>query len=381
MTKTIEKALKHFPVVLLTGPRQCGKTELLRQHFPSYIYHSLDALDTRRLASEDPRSFLSTEGPCIIDEIQEAPELLNYVKEHVDRNSKKGQVILTGSHQFHLMKGVTESLAGRVAVLELLPFSYSEITSHFQSTLAELIWRGFFPQLQVEKDLDPELWFSSYINTYLERDLRSQIAVKDLRAFEMLLQLLAARLTQELNINKLASEIGVHAATIKAWISALEAAYVIYLLPPYFENFGKRIVKSPKLYLMDTGLVCHLTQLKSADRVLTGPLAGPLFENFVVSEYLKNFYFKGKKPAIYFWRSHDGLEVDLIVDHGLYLQPIEVKLSQTITSRHGKNLQQFQTISQKSLQDPTIVSPSTAPALPKPMVHCHWTEIASHLSV
>src|SRR3989338_10580148 len=264
LQNTLVQALQHFPVLLLTGPRQTGKTELIKHLLTDYTYFSLDALDVRQKAISDPRSFfLSSPKGIVIDEIQEVPELLSYVKEEVDQSKTPGQVVLTGSHQFSLMKGVTESLAGRVAILELLPFSYDEIKDTVSSQLERLILKVMYPQVQTTPDLNLDLWFSSYINTYLERDLRSQIAVRDLRAFEAFLQLLAARVGQELNKHALGKEVGVKSQTIDAWLSALEAAYIIYLLPPYFQNFGKRVIKSPKIYFVDTGLGCYLVKLKA----------------------------------------------------------------------------------------------------------------------
>lgn len=376
----LEQALKSFPVVLLTGPRQTGKTELLKHSFP-YSYFTLDALDVRAQAVRDPRSFfVSEEKKLIIDEIQEAPELLSYVKEFVDAH-REARVILTGSHQFHLMKGVSESLAGRVAIFNLLPFSWKEIqASPFidatsPTLLGELLLKGLYPAVQTTPDLNLDLWFSSYVNTYIERDLRQQVAIRDLRSFEHLLQLLASRIGQELNVHSLGKELGLTDVTLKTWISALEAAFIIHLLPPYYQNFGKRVVKTPKLYFYDTGLVCYLTRIKTGEQALAGPLAGPLFENFVINEKIKERVFAGQKPSLYFWRSHDGLEVDLIEEEGLSLSAYEIKLSHTITESHGSNLKRFAHYAKKPVERMTLISQSLKPALPPPLLHEHWQEV------
>lgn len=377
ITQTLGGALRQFPVVLLTGPRQCGKTELLKHELRDYRYFSLDALDTRQLAATDPRSFFVDDNPkIIIDEIQEAPELLTYIKETVDRHREPGTVILTGSSQFQLMKGVTESLAGRVAILELLPFSWPEVSPHGETKLENLVHRGMYPQLRTTVDLNFDLWFSSYINTYVQRDVRSQLAIRDLSAFETLLRLLAARVGQELNMDALSSEVGVSSVTIKAWLSVLEASYVVYLLRPYFNNFGKRLVKSPKLYFVDTGLVSYLTRTTTEDSVLSGPLAGALFENFVILELLKSYHFHGKQAPLYYWRSQDGTEIDVLIDQGSAITACEIKLTHTLTNAHLANLTKFKRLSKIPKTELVAISQSTSPAVSADIKALHWKNIS-----
>lgn len=372
----IDAALKHFPVVLITGPRQSGKTELLKNSYSGYKYFSIDALDVKERAIQDPRSFLLNEDENIIfDEIQEVPELLNYIKEAVDKNRQPGRFILTGSQQFSLMKGVSESLAGRIAIFNLLPFSYSEIQKKEDVQLEDLLIQGFYPQIRIQENLNHELWFSSYIKTYLERDLRQQVQIKDMRNFEQFLRLLASRASQELNLNRIASEIGVHSQTLKSWLSALEAAFIIFLLPAYFENFGKRIIKSPKVYFTDVGLLSYLIKEKDPEKLLTSPMAGPLFENFVVSEFVKLYAHQGQQSPIYYWRSHGGIEVDLLIDKGHTIQPIEIKLTSTLRNQHVKNLEKFAKISKKELVNPCIVSRNEQIESINDVTAVHWREI------
>lgn len=378
LTPQLELALRHFPAVLLTGPRQTGKTELLKHAFPTAMYHSFDTLETRRLAATDPRSLLMPDAERIIfDEIQAAPEILHHVKEAIDQDRRPGRFILTGSQQFALMKGVSESLAGRVAIFQLLPFAYGEISPFVSPSLGQLILAGMYPQVQLTADLNRDLWFASYISTYLERDLNRQIAIRDLRAFEAFLQLLASRVGQELNLHKIAAGCGINQITAKAWLSALEAAYIVYLLPPYFRNYGKRVIKSPKLYFLDTGLVCHLVKLRDPEHALTGPMSGALFENFVVVEYLKKFLFAGEKPPLYYWRSHGGIECDLLIDHGAQFQPIQIKLSHTIGPGHAVALRKFLEITGAHAVTPLIISQATHTALPQPIAHQHWSRITT----
>lgn len=343
--RSIEPVLKemarHFPAVAVTGPRQSGKSTLLQQVFPNYAYLTLDDPLLLQQALDDPELLLESAGPrVVIDEIQYAPSLLPRLKLRVDRHrSQPGQFILTGSQQFVLMKGLGETLAGRIGLLELLPFGLEEKTrcpgkEHLagepRAAFVEACLRGSYPETVLQPRFDATRWYGAYVRTYLERDIRSLYDIGSLREFERFLQLLAARCAQMLNMSTLATEAGVAVNTIKRWISILEACRIIYLLPPYYNNLGKRITKAPKVYFLDIGLVCYLTGVRDQAHLLQGPLAGPLFENFCIQETLKAFAARGESPRLFFLRTKAGLEVDLLVEGpGPRVYPFEFKLSAT----------------------------------------------------
>ncbi|MFL6192774.1 MAG: ATP-binding protein, partial [Thermoanaerobaculia bacterium] len=316
LAPTLAGALSRFPSVLVTGPRQSGKTTFLLQEFGKGArYLTLDDPLERGFASSDPNGFLDRfpEERIILDEIQYAPELLQYLKIRIDRDRQRnGRWLLTGSQQFHLMANVGESLAGRIALLELLPFSLLETGGVRGPELPSILWDGSYP----DPALNPEkrdLWITSYLQTYVERDVRQLLRVQDLRTFETVVALCAARHGQELHVADLARTAGISQPTVKAWINLLEAAYIVRLLPPYFENFGKRVIKSPKLYFLDSALVCSLTRQPGAEAALAGAMGGHLFEGLIVSEAYKVYALLGKRPDLYFWRSQDGLEIDLVL--------------------------------------------------------------------
>jgi len=341
LAATLKKALDLFPSVLVTGPRQSGKTTFLLHEFGQRCdYVNFDDPMERNFALSDPNGFLDrfTKKPVILDEIQYAPELLPYIKMRIDHErDRAGRWLMTGSQQFALMRNVSESLAGRVAVLELLPFSLLE---HKNDSLGSLFWTGRYP----EPALTPEkrdLWLKSYIQTYLERDVRQVQNIRDLRMFETFLGLCAARHGQVCNMAGLSRDAGVSLPTAKAWIGVLEASYVLCLVPPYFKNYGKRLVKSPKMYFPDPALACALTRQPSPDAALAGALAGPLFEGLVISEAVKVFTLGGRKPDIFYWRSHGGLEVDLLLQIHGKLHPVEIKLTATPGPGHIKPLGAF----------------------------------------
>lgn len=354
-------AAREFPVIFLTGPRQSGKTTLLKELFgKKYAYVSVEPPDIRASAVQDPRSFLKHYAPPVIfDEIQYAPELLPYIKEEVDSNrNAKGRYILTGSQNILLFEKITESLAGRAAVLRLLPMSNREIIGDLKAGLPweaaanrrrrsinggvwKRILRGGYPELVADPARDASTWFSSYLQTYIERDVRLLRQIGDLVQFQNFIGLLVARNSQLLNLTDMSKELGIAVNTIKGWLSVLEATYQVIILRPYFANIGKRLVKTPKVYLSDTGLLCHLAGLETAEHAMKGPMGGSIFETAVLLEVTKTLTHRGVAPHLYFWRTSDGHEVDLVVDLGAKLIPIEIKLTSTPSIQMAHGIKKF----------------------------------------
>jgi hypothetical protein len=343
--RIIEDVLKNlanqYPVVTITGPRQSGKTTLIRNVFANKQYVNLESPDIRQFAVNDPKGFLAQYNNAILDEIRRAPELLSYIQPIVDENKEQGQFIITGSQQFEVLNNISQSLAGRTALLKLLPFSISEIKNIVDVSLTnKLIYTGFYPRIY-DMNLDPHQAIGDYIVTYVERDIRQLISIKDLNLFEKFLKLCAGRIGQLLNFQGLANDVGVSHTTVKSWISILEASYIIFLLPPWYNNFSKRLVKSPKLYFYDVGLASYLLGIENEKQVFRDPLRGNLFENLVVAEVLKYRFNKGKKSNLYFYRDSTGLEIDLIYETGRNIYPIEIKSGATISEDFFKNLKKF----------------------------------------
>ena len=334
---------RQYPIVTITGPRQSGKTTLAQALFPSHHYISLEELDNRRFAVEDPRGFLQDfKQGAVIDEIQNAPDLLSYLQGEVDRDDRAGRFILTGSRQFEMMERVSQSLAGRTAIARLLPLSFAETPElDGDASPDPFIFKGFYPRIY-DRGLDPPEAQAFYVATYLERDVRQMIQVADLSAFSHFLQLCAGRCGQLLNLSALSNELGMTHPTVRRWISILEASHVVKLLRPWHANIGKRLVKTPKLYFIDTGLACHLLGIMRVEQIKTHPLRGALFENMVVAEALKQRFNKGRPDNLYFYRDHKGNEVDLMLEYAEGFDCFEVKSSRTIQSHFFSGLNTFE---------------------------------------
>jgi len=339
-----------YPVVTIIGPRQSGKTTLAQMQFPDYRYANLEVPEIRQLATSDPQGFFAQyPAPVIIDEIQRVPELLSYIQALSDKSKKRGQYILTGSHQVRLHEAVSQSLAGRTALLRLLPLSIEELKANNAAApdRDELIYRGFMPRIYQE-NIDPTRLYRNYFQTYVERDVRQMINVKSLIAFENFMRLLAGRIGQIVNLNSLAGDVGVSGTTLKEWLSVLEASFIVFRLPPYFENLGKRIVKSPKIYFTEVGLAAYLLGIEKKEQVTRDPLRGNLFENMVVLEALKARLNAGGDPNLFFFRDDQGHEVDLIFKHGRRLVPVEIKSAMTFNQDFVKSIEYFKKIAPES---------------------------------
>ncbi|MBM3610239.1 MAG: ATP-binding protein [Alphaproteobacteria bacterium] len=350
--RTIESLVKRylelFPALIVTGPRQCGKSTLLRQLLPQYQHVTFDDPVVLGMLQEDPISFLDRyKNPTVFDEAQKAPEIFSLLKLAIDsKRFEKGRYVLTGSSQFQLMKGVKESLAGRAGILTLYPFHKKEVP---QVKRAEMEWKGSYPEVVVNEYQGWQEWYRSYINTFVEKDIRDMSDIGDLRDFRRFVRLLASRVGQVLNMSDLSRDMGLSVPTIKRWLSFLEAAYIIFLLPPYYKNFGKRLIKAPKLYFWDVGIVSSLVGIQTQDHYENGPMAGFLFENYVISELMKDRAFKGIASEFFYFRTHHGVEIDLVEEQGNHTVAYEIKFSKTYTSRMTQNLSQLEGMDQKYL--------------------------------
>ncbi len=353
----LSELIKKYPVVTLTGPRQSGKSTLLRYSFPEYNYVSLEDPDMRLFASSDPRGFIATYADkTIIDEAQRVPSLFSYLQTHTDREGREGMYLLAGSHNFLLMESIGQSLAGRTAVLKLLPFSHSEMRAGdiLPQSVDMEIFKGAYPRVY-DKNIFPTDFYPFYVQTYVERDLRLIKNIGDLNKFMLFIRLCAGRIGQLLNISSLANECGVAVSTISVWMSILEASYICYLLKPDYNNYSKRLVKTPKLYFYDTGLACSLLGITTPEQVSTHFLRGGLFENLVINEFIKKAYNNGKEPEIYFWRDSIGNEVDLIEysDGGKYAY--EIKSGATFLPDYFNGLGRFSKLSGLSAENCSVI--------------------------
>lgn len=347
--KAIREYQSKYPILALTGPRQSGKTTLLKKLFPDYRYVSLENPDQRDFALNDPNGFLTEYGEQVIfDEIQQAPAIFSYLQTIVDSHpDRMGSFILSGSQNFHLMERITQSLAGRVAIFKLLPLDFTELKDAklLASDPFDQLIHGFYPAIY-DRKISPSAFYSNYIQTYVNRDVTELLSVRDTRQFQNFLGLCAARAGQLLNLSALANEAGISQPTAKTWLSALESSYITFQLYPFYKNFSKRIVKTPKLYFYDPGLLCHLLKITKKETLLTHPIKGALFENMIVSEFHKQMHHGYHVESPWFWRDSNGNEVDLLLDKGLSLEIFEIKAGETILTKHFEGLTKFEGISE-----------------------------------
>ncbi len=337
---TLASLSSGFPVVAVTGPRQSGKSTLVRHVFPDKPYITLEDLDTRSFAQEDPRGFLSSyPDGAILDEVQRVPHLFSYLQSIVDHDTRMGLFVLTGSQQFGLVSEIAQSLAGRVAFVRLLPFSISELASAHQlpERYEDVLYQGFYPPIY-DRAVSPTVWLENYVRTYVERDVRQLIQVRDLSAFQTFVRLCAAHTGQLLNLSSLANDCGVTHNTAKAWISILEASFILTLLPPHHETFNKRLIKTPKLYFYDPGLAAYLLGIQQPDHMAHHPQRGALFESLVVTDVMKTAWNRAREAPLSFWRDRTGNELDLVIESRGRLSPVEIKSSRTINSGYFRFL-------------------------------------------
>lgn len=344
---------QQFPAVAVMGPRQSGKTTLVKETFPDYEYITLEDLDQRMAAKEDPRDFLARyahKKGVIFDEIQEVPELLSYMQGIIDAKYRPGFFILTGSQHFLMYEKITQTLAGRIALLTLLPLSVTELNdAHLlPNSSEEAIVKGFYPRLY-SQNIDIRQWSINYIGTYVEKDVRQVLGISDVLTFQRFLKLCAARVGNLINYSDLARDCDISPNTAKAWLSVLETSFIIKMLPPYYSNFNKRVIKSPKLYFYDSALVCSLLDIKTADELSIHPIRGALFESFAISEIFKYYFNRSEQPPIYFWRDSQGHEIDVIIEKifGTTI-PIEIKARKTVTDEFFKGLSDWSEITQQA---------------------------------
>jgi predicted AAA+ superfamily ATPase len=356
LSEKLAEAAKKYPVLTITGPRQSGKTTLARYVFKDYQYVSLEEPDNTKMAKEDPRGFLEQyAGNLIIDEAQKVPTLFSYIQTIVDTEDRPGRFILTGSHNFLLMENITQSLAGRCAIFHLLPFSKAELKDskpvdidHMDDLKApprkqkagdlyEMLFTGFYPRIH-DRHLEPQEWLQDYLLSYIERDVRLISNIGDVEAFQRFMRLCAGRSGQILNITSLASDCGITSVTARKWLSILECSFIIKLLRPHYKNFNKRLIKSPKIYFTDTGLMCHLLKIRSTDELRISDMRGAVFETWVIGEFIKNYYNRRREPDIFFWRDAGANEIDLIISKGNELLPVGIKSSRTFNDKLIKEL-------------------------------------------
>lgn len=358
ISKDILKAAKHFSALAVLGPRQSGKTTLVRNVFANHAYVNLEHPKTRDFAFADPEGFFQqyqNEYGLIIDEFQHVPELLSYIQIFIDEKKRPGYFVLTGSQNFLMNEKISQTLAGRISIHTLLPLSIDELkhASLLPQLPEDLIWKGCYPSIYIDKELLPDRWYQNYIQTYLERDVRQLKQVEDLQLFRTFVQLCAGRVGQLLNLASLGNDCGVSDTTARRWIALLEASYIIFLLQPYHKNFNKRITKSPKLYFVDTGLACSLLNIQE-NSINDHYLRGGLFENMIIVDFYKRFYNEGAVPHLYFWRDQTH-EIDLLIDRGISICPIEIKSSRTISQSFFGNVHYLSQLAALNPKDNVII--------------------------
>ena len=361
---TLQGLARGFPIVALTGPRQSGKTTLARHAFAELPYVNLEDLDTRELAQSDPRRFLARHAQgAIFDEVQRAPVLMSHLLGVADAQTRMGRFVLTSSQQFGLMDGITQSLAGRVGMLTLLPLGNAELAKAEASgevrrvSLEHRLWRGGFPALYAahRQDIQPTQWFAAYVATYIERDVRQVLNVGNLLTFQRFVSMCAARSGQLLNLNSLASDCGISQPTARQWLTVLQTSHMVTLLAPHHRNFGKRLVKTPKLYFLDSGLLCYLLRIASPDDLVTHAMRGAVFETWVVAEALKHRHNLGLPADLYFWRDNHGLEIDLVFEHASRLHAVECKSGTTYSPSWLQAARRWRALAGNDAADPVLV--------------------------
>ena len=376
---TVRDLATGYPVVAVTGPRQSGKTTLVQAAFPDRPYANLEDLETRELATSDPKGFLASfPDGVVLDEVQRAPDLFSELQVQVDADRRPGLFVLAGSQQFNLLAGVTQSLAGRIALVPLLPFSLGELTCEgcAPERLEDLLWHGLYPPVH-DRGLDPRIWYGNYVQTYLERDLRQLIAIRDLSTFQRFLRMCAARSGQLLNLSGLANDCGVTHNTARAWISVLEASFLVHLLRPHHANLGKRLVKTPKLYFADPGLAAWLLGIESAEQVATHAQRGALFETWLVSDLLKARFNRGLASNLFFWRSRSGLEIDILAERGETIIAVEAKSGQTLARDFFKALERWQELARDNDTSSWLVYGGTKVHRRRQVHVLSWTDISA----
>lgn len=377
----LKKLSRQFPALGILGPRQSGKTTLAKALFPHHKYLNLEELDTRRFAAEDPRRFLKSleGGPgAILDEIQRTPDLLSYIQGHIDEWQKPGFFILTGSENILLNQHISQTLAGRIALKTLLPLSLEELqnVSMVPAEVEEILFQGFYPSLYAKK-LEPRDWIQSYIQTYIERDVRNLKQITDLTVFQKFLQLCAGRIGQILDLTSIGNDCGITAHTVRSWLSILEATYVIFLLHPHHKNFSKRLIKAPKLYFYDTAIACHLLSILSAKDLATHYLRGGLFESMVLSDLLKQRFNAGLTSNLYFWRDKSGHEIDCILEQGRTLTPIEIKSGETFSADFFANIVKWNQLSGNAPSNSYVVYGGKETQARSQGIALGWTQLGS----
>ncbi|MBD3280214.1 DUF4143 domain-containing protein [Candidatus Dojkabacteria bacterium] len=377
LEKEIKNASKKIGVISIMGPRQSGKTTIAKQVFPKHTYYNLEDVRLQNRIATDPKLFIDShkEG-IILDEVQKYPELLSYIQLKIDEDFMPSRFVLTGSENLLLSEKVSQTLAGRVAIFQLLPFSLSELETEnlLSENLYDQIYKGFYPRLYNQK-LEPKNLYPDYVTTYIERDVRQVKNIGDLSNFQRFLQLLAGRNGQILNLSSLANDVGVSYKTIDSWVSLLEATYIAFRLEPYYENFGKRVIKSPKIYFYDTGLVCYLLGIDSTKELSTHSAIGNIYENMVVAEIKKQQFNTKSSSRLYFWRDSDNNEIDLLIKNGDKLHPIEIKLGSSFNSDYLKGIKVWEKSSEKTEKSYIVYNGEKSPVLNTEMIN--WRELPS----